>query len=405
MISSQQLGERLAQQRKQAGLTQADVAQRLSLARTTLVSIEKGERRAGEDELVRLADILGVRVHDLLREIVVPVQTSPRFRVGAAARRDLPQIDAAVARLQRFGSLYAELEQLHGIARVPASLEAIHTYRLPAVKGLDARLLGDDAALTVRSVLGVGDEPLRDLEERLEAEAGLRIFFLGDMPASLSAIFVWGDAIGACVAVNACHPRERQRWSLAHELGHFLRDREAGDVLDREEGFRSTDPSEVFAQTLAATLLMPAAGLAKRFAERSRTNGGRFSSFDLLDLARTYEVSFAAMALRLEEVKLLPAGTYDRLVESRLRPRDLARMAGVAHSAAPPRKRLPRRYAELALWAYEQELISEGRLAEFLDTDRTTARERYREYIENAAVDEKHRLDSDARGEDLRATA
>lgn len=405
MISSQQLGERLARQRRQARLTQADVAQRLGVARTTVVSIEKGERRPSDDEVVRLAAILGVALHDLLRERVVAAEASPRFRVGDATRRDWPEIDTAVARLRRFGSLYAELEQLHEIVRVPAALEAIHTYRTPAVRGPDARVLGEDAARTVRSVLGLGDEPLRDLEQRFEAEAGLRVFFLDGMPSKLSAIFVWGEDVGACVGVNARHPRERQRWSLAHELGHFLRDREAGDVLDRDEGFTSTDPSEVFAQTLAAALLMPAGGLAKRFSERCRTNGGRFSAFDLLDLARTYEVSFAAMALRLEELRLLPSGTYDRLVESRLRPRELARLAGLPPLEAPAIPSLPRRYSELALWAYDSELISEGRLAEFLDVDRGAARARYREYLENTIVDEGRRLDSSGRGEDLRATA
>jgi DNA-binding XRE family transcriptional regulator len=45
LISSQQLGERLADARKRAKLNQADVADAIGVARTTLVAIEKGERR------------------------------------------------------------------------------------------------------------------------------------------------------------------------------------------------------------------------------------------------------------------------------------------------------------------------------------------------------------------------
>ncbi len=405
MISSQQLGERLAQSRKRARLTQADVAREVGVARTTIVAVEKGERRPSDEELVRLTALLRVSLHDLLRATAVPEEASPRFRLGGAVRHKLPEIEATVARLRRLGSFYAELERLHGIVRLPAALEAINSYRMPAVRGLDARLMARDAAAMVRAVLGLADEPLHDLEARLEAEAGLRTFFLTGMPGPLSAIFLWGDDIGACVAINAAHTRERQRWSLAHELGHFLRDREAGDVLDRDEDFHSSDPSEVFAQTLAAELLMPAAGVGKRFAERCRANGGRFSSFDLLDLAHVFEVSFTAMALRLEELKLLPSGTYDRLVESRLRPRDLARSAGWPEARASRPSPMPKRYAELALWAYDSEMVTEGRLAEYLDTDRVAAREHYRAYLESAVVDEGRRLDSTTRGEDLRASA
>jgi len=54
---SQQLGERLADARKRARLTQAEVAERLGVARTTLVAIEKGERRPSDAELVRLGEI------------------------------------------------------------------------------------------------------------------------------------------------------------------------------------------------------------------------------------------------------------------------------------------------------------------------------------------------------------
>ena len=44
-INLNQLGERLQQARKQCGMTQAEAAKIIKVARTTIVAIEKGERR------------------------------------------------------------------------------------------------------------------------------------------------------------------------------------------------------------------------------------------------------------------------------------------------------------------------------------------------------------------------
>jgi Zn-dependent peptidase ImmA (M78 family) len=197
------------------------------------------------------------------------------------------------------------------------------------------------------------------------------------MPARLSAILLWSDELGACIAINPSHPLPRRRWSLTHEAGHFLRDREAGDVYEEEGGLASKDASEVFADAFAAAFLIPENGVARRFAEISRSNG-RFTPRDLLSLAISFEVSFRAMAERLEELKLLPRGTYERIRVSGVRPSGLE-PEGERPSLEPPSV-LPLRYIELAVTAYAKELISEGSLADYLETDRVSAREMYEQY-------------------------
>src|SRR5215510_7429151 len=99
MISAQQLGERLADARKRAKLTQAEVADGIGIARTTLVAIEKGERRPSNAEVVRLGEILKTPVHDLLRETFVRAEISPRFRVGFGVDKPSSAIADAVERL------------------------------------------------------------------------------------------------------------------------------------------------------------------------------------------------------------------------------------------------------------------------------------------------------------------
>lgn len=378
MISSQQLGERLGDARKARQLTQEQVAAHLGVARTTVVAMEKGKRRPTNVELVSLAQLLDVSVHDLLREHLVRGDVSPRFRMSHRRDAKAAQIVLAVDRLRRLGEQYAELEKMHGITRIPARLESVVSYRADvAGAGLEPRASGQEAALSVRSILGLGDEPVLDLDERFEIEAGLRIFYLDELPSDLAALFIWGDEIGACVGVNIHHPWERQRWSLVHEFAHFLRDREVGDVLGDEVS--GTDPAEVFAEILTMEFLMPASGVSRRFADQCRLNGNRFSAIDIVALAQHFGVSFQAMTLRLEELQRLPKGTYEKLRASKIRPREIEERLGERRTRKA-RALLPARYVALAVAAYDLELIGEGDLARYLCTDRVAARGVYHEH-------------------------
>lgn len=375
MISSERLGERISQARRRLGQNQERVAKSIGVARTTLVAIEKGERRPSHAELLKLSQALSVTLNELLREHTVVADASPRFRMAPAQEKN-DALHAAVERLKQLGRQYVELEQVLSITRAPAPLEAITAYQASATPpAMPPRLLGQDAATFLRRQLDLGDGPVSQLESLLELEAGLRIFKL-PLPSEVAAIFLWSDVMGACVALNRNHPEERGRWSLVHELGHFLRDREAGDVLGTAPDPRR-DPSEQFSEALAAEFLMPSTGVRRRFAEHLRDKGAHFSAADLIAMARFHGVSFQAMTLRLEELQLLPRGTYQRLMRRNFRPVAASKQMGLEPLATQAARWLPSRYERLALEAYSQELLSEGELARYLGCDRITARDLY----------------------------
>jgi Zn-dependent peptidase ImmA (M78 family) len=213
-----------------------------------------------------------------------------------------------------------------------------------------------------------------DLEAELELQAGFRIFALPFAP-NLGAVFIWGEELGACVGLNADLPLPRRRASLAHELGHFLRDPEAGDVLLAVPP-GSEDPAERFCDAFARELLMSAEGLRRRVSRLRRLRGGQLTVGDLVTLAGAYEVSFQAMTLRLEELAVLEPGTYESIEQRGLWPqaaeeepkyeaqrRQLRQLEGYS-----------RRYLQLTFEAYDAALLSEGELAHFLHCDRTVAR-------------------------------
>lgn len=110
------------------------------------------------------------------------------------------------------------------------------------------------------------------------------------------------------IGINALHSEVRQRFTLAHEIGHLYLGHNGDFFLDRAILFRNsrssegTDSREVDANRFAAELLMPENLVRERF-----ENG-----FDDRDedeivslLARIFEVSTQAMAIRLQSLGLI----------------------------------------------------------------------------------------------------
>jgi Zn-dependent peptidase ImmA (M78 family) len=185
-------------------------------------------------------------------------------------------------------------------------------------------------------------------------------------------MYVHAGELGYCILINSRHPVPRQRWSLAHEWGHFLCDRHKPgiDYLDSDE---RRPANERFADRFAAAFLMPAQSVRRQFFDVTRASGD-FQVGDVCRMVAFYQVSYPAMTLRLESLRLIPKGTWDDLKEQGFSP-DAAREAlGLAPAAKGPQQ-YSQRYMYLAVQAYERGEISEGQLARFLRVHRVRARE------------------------------
>ena len=373
MLTTLEIAERIESLRKQRNLTQAQLAEAVGLSRATWITIAKGERRLSSAELVQVAKTLDVELPTLLHAHVSVAGASPIFRRQMAALAD-PRVDRDVELALTWARRYVGLEKLLDIRRRPAALEALTFWQV--VEGENERDpagAGRAAAQAVRNLLGLGDGPFRGLEERLALEGGLRIFHL-DLAPSVGGFFFHSPELRACVFLNRSHPAERRRFTLAHELGHFLRDRERGDVLAGPH--RSNDPAERFADTFAIELLMPQSGLDRQFQARRMANGGRFTVIDIVGLADAFEVSFEAMTRRLEELTLVRRGLFDQLRDQRFRPEEARRELGLTRGRSRP-DAFPQPYLALVIAAYRESLISESEFADFLGLDVIDARELY----------------------------
>jgi hypothetical protein len=79
------------------------------------------------------------------------------------------------------------------------------------------------------------------------------------------------------------------------------------------------------------------------------------------------------MTRRLEDLKLLSAGLWEKLHACGFKVREMQKQLGLKSGGGQVQK-LPPRYQYLAIEAFEQKLMSEGMLARFLGVDLLTAR-------------------------------
>lgn len=149
--------------------------------------------------------------------------------------------------------------------------------------------------------------PVEELASLLRAEIVFQRF-LGE----ISGVVYRDEEGAAIIGVNSRHRPPRQRFTIAHEIGHLLLHADENLHVDRNFpiGLRngisgkSIDDNEIEANQFAATLLMPPDFIA---ADVKPLIGK-----DVLDvvkkLARKYEVSEEAMSIRLSSLRYIELG-------------------------------------------------------------------------------------------------
>lgn len=119
------------------------------------------------------------------------------------------------------------------------------------------------------------------------------------------------DGTSATVIVQRGHAKNRQRFTIAHEIGHhFLGHQfepgehvhvDRGTLVSRRSGRSShgSDPKEIEANQFAASLLMPT-----RFVDEAIDRHGGVLTEDVIAvLTKTFGVSEQALTIRLQTLR------------------------------------------------------------------------------------------------------
>lgn len=364
---SRGIGERLRIARDDAGIKQADAATAIEVARTTLLAIEKGQRRVRMSELQELARLYRTTVNALLRQEAVHVDLTPRFRrIGETPDK---ATTLAVQLMSELAKAEVELENLLGVKRATN-----YPPERKIARG-DVRVQAEHDALEIRQRLGLGISPIKDIVTLLEMELGVRVY-IRRLDSKISGLFAYDDALGACMLLNASHPKDRRTQTAAHEWGHLVSTRREPEILHFNEVESSRE--ERYANAFGRALLTPAGAVRQKFQEVV-AGSEVLSRRHVIVLAHYFGVSREALVRRLEELQLVKKGLWDWFqdnggITDEQERQILGDLAVPDADKAAADRPTTLRLSLLAAEAHRRDLMSEGQLAQLLKVDRVELR-------------------------------
>lgn len=223
------IAQRIHQARLAAGLTLAALGGKVGVSHTAIQKYEKGLLTPSSAQLLNLAQACGVRTEYFFRTHAVEL-VRLRFRKTSTFGRTAQ--DALTIRVAEQVEKRVEL------------LDAFPALPLPAFAppaGLPRRVATPDTIETlsdrVRTAWQLGMNPIADLTGTLEG-LGLLVIVVDEANPGFSGLTALARTDDGreypVVAVSGRWPGDRQRFALAHELGHLLLAGRRVEHLDEE---------------------------------------------------------------------------------------------------------------------------------------------------------------------------
>jgi Zn-dependent peptidase ImmA (M78 family)/transcriptional regulator with XRE-family HTH domain len=291
-----------------SGLSQHAFAAEVGLDDSKLSKSLSGARRFSSLDLARVAERCDVTVDWLITGAEPELVLAARTAGGSAA--------AAIREAERLSSLRSDMTFL-GFSQPWRPTHSVMSMSSGSGKS-------HAVALAAAALSRVHDEGSSETEADLAAIIE-RVFGVDVAVADLGPDFD-GLAVASAetklILLATSRVPARQRFTLAHELGHLLAgdDQELHVDKDIYAASNRRKPTERRANAFAAAFLLPETVLRSAVGQRGITE----ESFARLAWARG--VSPAALSYRLLDLRLIDAGTCDRF--RTLSGAKVARMAG-----------------------------------------------------------------------------
>ncbi len=356
VLSRETLAARVRAAIDSSGRCQRDIAEAVELDPTALSKALAAKRDFKSLEIALLAEELGLRTDDLLADDDAPPRQpaamAARIQVGAAP---------AVAEAVQFADELLELDRLLtelGHPPKPA------TITWPTVKPeLGPVVQGETLAGALRTRLNLAEQDLPyhldKLATLLEQELGVDVAFR-PLPDGLDGLAI-GSGNFRLVLVSSTIFATRQRFTLAHEIGHLLTG-DSDQLIVDEDVLGNHNDQERRANAFAAAFLMP-----KRLLKEAVPHGSLTES-QVADLLGRFGVSRDALAIQLYKQHLVKGPERDQIREI-ASSRITSHPGRVMDLQAQGRTRLPGNLLKRALDAYDAGDLGIRPLANLLGKD------------------------------------
>lgn len=334
------LGERLKRARRAAGLSLREVAGAAGVSAQAVSKYERGLDVPSSGVLLQLARALGTNLDVLVRPRLAPEIAPVEYR----KHKTLPaRQEAAIhAKARSWLDRYLEIEELLMPEREPFSWPKGFPRVVTSCEDVE------QAADDLRAAWQIGKDPIHNLTELLE-DRGVKVCAIeADNRFDACSFYAGREKRAPFVVMRRGMPGDRQRFTLAHELGHLLLEFPA--ELD-------ADKAEKLVYRFAAAFIVPHEAARAELGSRRH----RLDPVELDLLKREYGLSMAAWVHRAEELGILPGAAARSLFAMFDKTGWRLREPG-----APYPSQDPRRFERLVRHALAEEVISETRAAELL---------------------------------------
>jgi len=245
------IGERLARARSVAGLSMQGLADHVGVSANMIKKYEHNQSMPSSGKLVKLAKALGVRSEYFFRPAKLEL-AGVEFRKRANTSASLlKKIQADVLdQAERWQEL-ADLWPVFPIA----------TFTDPLGHDVDVLNMEDidTLALKVRDAWGLGDHVIPDFIDVLESHGILVITTSVDEGSKFDGLQA-KIADQPVIVISSNWPGDRQRFTLAHELGHLLLHNRLALGIDEERA----------CNRFAGSFMIPANFLRQHFGAQRR---------------------------------------------------------------------------------------------------------------------------------------
>ena len=331
--------ERLKLARKRSGFSLRELSSRVRgmVSAQAIGKYERGEMMPSSSVAIALANALDVTTTYLLSPTVVSLESVEFRKLASTKVRERTMVEARVLdHVDRYLQVEELLDITSSIWEVPDGAP----YHAETVEG------GELTAARVRKAWNLGGGPIPNMAELLE-EHGIKVLKL-DFPRAVDGLTCFvhrtDETVVPVVVCSTGKSIERQRFTLAHELGHLVMDIPAGM------------PEEKICDRFASALLVPENELV-------RVVGGRRLDFgfgELVEIKKIFGVSAAALVIRMRNLGIIGEATVTRIF------RGIGRSWRTEEPCPLVQPESPKRFQRLCLRALAEDVISESKAAELL---------------------------------------
>jgi len=340
------LGQRIRQARLAAGLTLEALGSQLGITKAAFQKYEKGVVTPDSSKLLMIAKACGVRTEYFFRRHVVEL-SDVEFRKtnGFGVKRSeavkirvVEQVEKRIALLNAFPE-----SPMHRF-KVPETISG-------CISGLDEI---ETVANEVRRTWSLGLNPIGDLTDTLET-LGFLVLTVQEAHRAFSGMTATAKTADGesypVIAVSSTWPGDRQRFTLAHELGHVLLAGRLADNVDEEKA----------CDRFAGAFMAPQSSVIEEFGPQRH----RLEPRELYRLKHEYGLSMKGWAIRALQCGVISHNHFESLMKlfssrgwQKTEPGD----------ALP--SETPQLFEQLVYHALAERLISEAKAAELLGIPR-----------------------------------